>query len=312
MKFPNPIAIQSIAKRFHCEIIGDTDLFATGINEIHKVESGDITFVDFEKYFKAALHSNASIIILNKRTECPDGKALLLCERPFEVYDQLIKDHRPFRPLSAMISDSAVIHPSTIIEPNVVIAPHVRIGKNCYIQANVTIREYTVIGNHVNIQSGTVIGTDAFYFKKNEATYKKWRSAGRVIIEDHVEIGASCTINKGVSGDTIIGAGTKLDCLIHIGHGVVLGKNCLLAGQVGIGGKTIVGNNVKLLGQVGVANNLVIGDEVTVYAKGGVSRNLEAGKTYFGAPAQEIKKSFRQIAALKQLPDLLQQYRKDK
>ena len=305
MKFPAPINVKTIAERFHLEIIGDETISVSGINEIHKAEAGDIIFVDNEKYFHKSIHSPASVIILNKRTECPPGKALLLGDEPFEVYDQLVKDHRPFRPLSAMISDSALVHPSSVLEPNVVIGHQVKIGKQCYIQANVTIADYSIIGDHVTIQSGSVIGSDAFYYQSKKEGYKKWRSGGRVVIEDHVEIGACCTINKGVSGDTRIGAGSKLDCQIHVGHGAVIGRQCMLAGQVGIGGKTIIGDRVKLLGQVGIAQNLHIGDDVVVLAKSGVSKNLAAGKTYFGSPAAEIKTKYRELAALRQLPAFL-------
>ena len=211
MKFSKPISIKEIAERFDCKLIGNADLEATGMNEIHKVEKGDITFVDLDKYYSKSINSAASIIIIDKKADFPEGKALLLCKNPFQVYNQIAKEHRPFEPLNKMVSDSAVIHPSSILEPNVVVGNHVRIGKNCYIQANVFIGEYTVIGDNVTIQAGSVIGTDAFYFKKSEKGYEKWRSVGRVVIENDVEIGACCTINKGVSGDTIIGEGSKLD-----------------------------------------------------------------------------------------------------
>lgn len=299
MKFKNPIPIQEIAKQYNCEIIGDTSLLATGINEIHKVETGDLTFVDVEKYFSKSLHSAASIIILNKKTECPDGKALLLCDEPFEVYNNIIKSFRPFEPLNTAVSERAFIHPSAIIEPNVTIAPNVKIGKYTYIQSNVVIHEHTIIGDHVVINSGSIIGTDAFYFKKNKDGYKKWRSGGRVIIEDRAEIGATCTISKGVSGDTIIGEGTKLDCQVHVAHGVVIGKNCLIAAQVGIAGKTTIGDNVTIYGQAGLAQNIQIGDDAIISAKAGVSKSLEGGKLYFGIPAIEARQYYRQIATLR-------------
>jgi UDP-3-O-[3-hydroxymyristoyl] glucosamine N-acyltransferase len=290
MKFATPIPIKDLAEQIGAEIIGDDTLIATGLNEVHKVEPGDVMFVDVKRYFDKALNSAASIIILNERVDCPKGKALLLVDDPFKAYNGLAKEHRPFEPISHTISDSAVIHPSAILEPNVVVGPHVRIGKNCYIQANVVIAEHTVIGDHVTIQAGAIIGTDAFYYKRHkDGRYEKWRSAGRVVIEDHVEIGAGCTINKGVSGDTVIGEGSKLDCQIHIGHGVVVGKNCLFAGQVGIGGKTIIGDNVVLYGQVGVVQRVRIGDNAVVLAGAGVSKSLEGGKTYFGAPAAEAR-----------------------
>src|SRR5690606_30029363 len=151
-------------------------------------------------------------------------------------------------------------------------------------QAGAYIGNDTVIGDRVNIQAGALLGTDAFYFKKTDKQYSKWNSCGRVVIENDVEIGAGCTINKGVSGDTIIGAGSKLDSQVHIGHGAVIGKNCLFAAQVGVAGKTIIGSNVVLYGQVGIAQNLTIGDGAVLLAKSGVSKNLEGNKVYFGIP----------------------------
>ena len=131
-----------------------------------------------------------------------------------------------------------------------------------------------------------------------------------MIIENDVEVGACCTINKGVSGDTIIGEGTKMDCQIHIAHGVVVGKRCLFAAQVGIGGKTIIGDEVVLYGQVGIIHNLVIGDNVIVLAGAGVNKNLESGKAYFGSPASEARAKYKELAALKMLPDFMRENRK--
>jgi UDP-3-O-[3-hydroxymyristoyl] glucosamine N-acyltransferase len=313
MKFPTPVYVQSIAQKYHCKIIGDADFQATGINEIHKVQPGDITFVDIEKYFKRSLESDATVIILNKQTECPPGKVLLLCEEPFKVYDAIVKSYRPIRPLSATISESAFIDPSSIIEPHVIIGHHVRIGKNCYIHANVTIQDYTIIGDHVEIDSGTVIGSGAFYFKKHAEGFTKWRSGGRVVIEDDVYIGANCTINKGVSGDTIIGAGTKIDCLVHIGHGAEIGKRCLIAAQAGISGKVIIEDEVTIYGQAGIAHGVRIGRKAVIGAQCGVSKDLEGGKIYQGSPATEIRRVHREMAALRQLPEFMRaMYKKDK
>ncbi len=308
MKLPKPLPIKEIAKILDAEIIGDDQLVATGINEIHKVEEGDITFVDLEKYFQKSLSSKASIIILNKRTKCPPGKALLVCDEPFKAYDGLVRKYRPFRPLMTMINEEADIHPSAIIEPNVVVASDVKIGENCYIQANVTIMEHVVIGDNVTIQSGTVIGSDAFYFKKTREGYEKWRSGGRVVIEDNVDIGALCTINRGVSGDTVIGAGSKLDCQVQIGHGVVIGRNCLIAAQAGIGGKTIIEDGVVIYGQAGIAQNIRIGKKAIISAKAGVSKEIEGGKLYFGIPAGEARSVYRELAALRHLPDFFKNY----
>ncbi len=306
MQFPEPISVQSIAAEFGGRIIGDAGLYATGINEFHKVTPGDITFSDAPKYFEKSLKSAATILLLNAEVNCPEGKAIIVVDDPFLVYDTLVRRYRPFRPLDQQVHPSANIHSSVILEPGVIIGPDVTIGASCYIQSGVYIGEYTRIGNHVRIGANSIIGTDAFYYKKQpDGSYKKWQSGGRTIIEDHVDIGAGCTINKGVSGDTIIGEGTKIDCQVHIGHGVVIGKNCLLAAQVGVAGKTIIEDNVVLYGQVGLAHGLHIGTGVTVLAKSGVSKSLEAGKTYFGTPADEVRQRYKELAALRQLPEML-------
>ena len=308
MKFPKPIPVIDIAQKIGAQLIGEASLIATGINEIHKVEKGDITFVDAKKYFKKSLSSAASIIIINETVTCPEGKALLVCDNPFEAYDGLVRQYRPWRPLSSQIAESAFIHPSSIIEPGVVIGHQVVIGKSCYIQSNAYIGDHTHIGDHVTIQAGSIIGTDAFYFQKTEKGFKKWRSGGRVVIEDHVDIGAACTINRGVSGDTIIGEGSKLDCQVHVGHGAVIGKNCLIAGQVGIGGKAILEDGVILYGQVGVSQRVRIGAKAVVSAKAGISKDLEGGKAYFGIPAAEIRERQRELAALRHLPVFFKDY----
>ena len=296
MKFPNPIPIKAIADRFQLKIIGDDELWAHGINEIHKVETGDITFSDVPKYFKKSIASEATIIILNEEAECPEGKALLIGEDPFFVYNTLVTDYRPFLPLHNRISPSAEIGENTIIEPGVIVGNYAKIGKNCYIQANAYIGDYTIIEDYVEIQAGAIIGTDAFYFKKQKNQYFKWTSGGYVHIGSYSSIGAGCTINKGVSGVTRIGQHCRLDSQVHLGHGAVLGDRCLLAAQVGIGGKTIVGDDVVMYGQVGIAQNLVIGDRVLISAKSGVSKNLKSDAVYFGIPAEEIHAKQRQLA----------------
>ena len=308
MKFSTPIPVTELAERLNAELLGDSTLKATGINEIHQVQRGDVTFVDVRKYFSKALQSAASVILLNERAKCPEGKALLLCEDPFDAYNQLVLAERPVQPLQTAISNTAEIHPTAIIEPNVVIGHHVKIGAHTFVQSNVTICEHTIIGEKVDIQPGSVIGSDAFYFKQTESGYLPWRSGGRVIIEDKVRIGAGCSINKGVSGDTVIGEGTKLDCQVHIGHDVVVGKHCLFAAQVGIGGNTKIEDEVVLYGQVGIAQNLVIGRKAVILAKSGVSKNLEGEKVYFGYPAKEARMAYRELAALRHLPAFYTEY----
>ncbi len=307
MKLPEPIPITVLAEYINAELIGDTDIKATGLNEIHKVEPGDITFSDLPKYFQKSLSSKATVIILNEEVPCPPNKAILIHPDPFQAYDSLVKRFRPSSPLTAAISDTAEIGEGTIIEPNVVIGHEVKIGKNCHIQANAYIGSFTEIGDNVIIQAGAIVASDAFYCKKYPTHYQKWTTGGRVVIENDVEIGAGCTINRGVSGDTFIGEGTKFDCLIHIGHDAVIGKHCLFAAQVGVGGNTIIEDEVVLYGQVGVAQNLRIGKGAIVMAKSGVSKNLEGGKAYFGYPASEAKDKYKELAALRLLPQIVKE-----
>ncbi|HLF63972.1 MAG TPA: UDP-3-O-(3-hydroxymyristoyl)glucosamine N-acyltransferase [Saprospiraceae bacterium] len=305
MRFNSPIPVKEIARLTGSRLVGNADLEATGINEIHKVESGDITFVDKEKYYEKSLSSIASIILIDKETPCPPGKALLICKQPFAAYDRIVRMHRPYTPLIALVDPSAQIHPTATVEPNAVIGRHVQIGADSHIEANVVVRDYCIIGERVIIQSGSIIGSDAFYFKKENNRYHKWTSCGRVIIHDDVYIGACSTIQRGVSGDTVIGRGTKIDCQGHVAHGVVIGEDCLIAAQAAIAGKTIIGNRCTLYGQVGVAQNLVFGDDVTVFAQSGIGDNLESGKSYYGSPAQEARHKLKEIALLKKLPEIV-------
>jgi UDP-3-O-[3-hydroxymyristoyl] glucosamine N-acyltransferase len=299
--------MQWLAGFLGAELIGDKDGQATGINEIHKVENGDLVFVDHPKYYETCIRSAASFIIINKAVEVPPGKALLVVGNPFEAYLKIVRHFRPFEPATKMISESATIGEGTYLYPGVFIGHHTSIGSNCVIYPNVTILDHCVIGNNVVIQAGTVIGSDAFYYntkKDREVWYRRMESCGRVVIGDHVEIGAGCTIDRGVTSDTVIGMGTKMDNMIHIGHDTVTGKNCLFAAQVGIAGAVEIGNGVILWGQVGVSKTLTIGDNAIVYAQSGVPASLEGGKSYFGYPAEDASQKKRELVWIKRIPEL--------
>jgi UDP-3-O-[3-hydroxymyristoyl] glucosamine N-acyltransferase len=307
MRFEKPVPVQWIADFINAELVGNKNGEATGINEIHKVEKGDIVFVDHPKYYETCINSAADYIIINKQTDFPENKALLVVNDPFEAYLKLVNHFRPFAPSMKTVSDTAKAGKGTVIMPNAYIGNHVTIGDNCIIHPNVTILDHCVIGNNVIIQSGTVIGSDAFYYNKKtnrDIHYKKMTSCGRVVIEDFVELGAGCTIDRGVSGDTIIGAGTKIDNMVHIGHDTNVGKNCLFAAQVGIAGATVIEDNVILWGQVGVSKTLTIGKGAVLYAQSGVPASLEGGKNYFGSPAIEAKEKMKEIVWIKRIPEL--------
>ncbi len=307
MKFPTPVSVQWFAEFIGAELIGNKDGQATGINEIHKVESGDLVFVDHPKYYDKCLNSAATYIIINQATAVPDGKAILVHPEPFEAYLKIVRHFRPFEPGMEANNSISSVASSAIIYPGAYIGRHVTVGENTIIHPNVTIMDHCVIGNNVIIQAGTVIGSDAFYYntKKNRSVwYKKMDSCGRVIIEDFVEIGAGCTIDRGVSHDTIIGEGSKLDNHVHIGHDTVLGKNCLLAAQVAIAGATTLGNGVVLWGQVGVSKTLTIGDNAVILAQSGVGGSLAANQTYWGSPAEDALTKKRELVWVKRIPEM--------
>ncbi len=313
MRFENPVPVTTIASMIGASIEGNTEGMATGINEIHRVEKGDLVFVDHPKYYEKCLHSAASFIIINKKTDCPEGKALLIVDDPFECYLKLVRFYRPFQPSARLVSESAQIGEGTVVMPGAFIGNNVSIGRNCVIHPNVCILDHCVLGNDVIIQAGTVIGSDAFYYNKKTSRpvhYKRMDSCGRVVIENAVEIGANCCIDRGVSSDTIIGEGTKIDNLVHIGHDTVIGKNCLFAGQVGIAGATTIEDGVILWGQVGVNKTLTIGKDAVVYAQSGVKDSIEGGKVYFGSPVEDAREKMKELIWIKRIPLLWEKINK--
>jgi UDP-3-O-[3-hydroxymyristoyl] glucosamine N-acyltransferase len=307
MRFNQPVPLAEIANLIGATLVGNISASALGINEINRVETGDLVFVDHPKYYEKCISSNASFIIINKEIEIPEGKALLVTDDPFEAYLKIVRHFRPFTAATKAISDSAVIGEGTVLMPNVFIGNHVRIGKNCIIHPGVNIMDYCVIGDDVVIQSATVIGSDAFYYNKKtnrDIHYKRMLSCGRVILENAVEIGAGCTIDRGVTADTIVGAGTKMDNMVHIGHDTLIGKNCLFAAQVGIAGATTIEDNVILWGQVGVSKTLTIGKDAVVYAQSGVKDSIPGGKVYFGSPVEEAREKMKEFVWIKRIPAL--------
>jgi UDP-3-O-[3-hydroxymyristoyl] glucosamine N-acyltransferase len=313
MKFKEPVPAQTIAQWTNCQLIGKPETLIYGLNEIHNVEPGDITFVDHEKYYDYTLKSAATFIIINKQLDAPEGKTLLYTETPFEAYNMLAEKFKPNVFANQPVSNSAVIGTDTYIYPNAFVGEFVKIGKNCIIHPNVTIYNYCEIGDNVTIHANTTIGSDAFYYKKQSAGYyDKMYTAGKVVIGNNVEIGAGCTIDAGVSSDTVIGNGTKIDDQVHIGHDVKVGEHCIFAGQVGIAGNTKIGNWVTLYGKVAVNKNIEIGDRAVVMATSAVPKSLEGGKTYIGQPAVEARTFAKQVALIKMLPEIWEKLRGQK
>lgn len=298
MQFNTVQTLQQIASLLEVTFVGNPDFKITGLNEIHVVKEGEIVFVDHPKYYDKALNSAATTILINKEVDCPEGKSLLISDDPFRDFNTLTKHFNPFIASQKSIADSAIIGENTIIQPNVFIGEGVKIGKNCIIHANVTINNNCVIGDNVHIYSNTVLGSNAFYYKNRPEGFDPLVSGGRVVIEDNVDLGASCTIDRGVTGDTTIGEGTKIDNQVHVGHDTIIGKKCLIAAQTGIAGCTVIEDEVTIWGQVGVVSGLHIEKGTVLMAQTGVMKSLKKG-VYFGTPQREYRQTMREIIYLK-------------
>ena len=305
MKLSSPHTLKNIATLISCAFEGDENHTITGLNEIHMVEVGDIVFVDHPKYYDKALQSKATTILINKKVDCPQGKALLISDDPFRDYNKLVRHFYPVNYSQKQISDTAKVGEGTVIMPGVYLGNNVVVGNNCVLHPNVVVYNDCIIGNNVVIHANCVIGADAFYYKKRTDKFDKMISCGRVVIEDDVEIGAMCTVDKGVSGDTRIGAGTKIDNHVQIGHDTQVGKMCLMASQVGVAGVVKIEDGVTLWGQAGIRSDVTIGKGAVLLAQAGLGEDIPAGKTYFGSPAGEARAKMKEVAALKMLPELI-------
>lgn len=299
MTFQKPQKLEEIAGLIGARFIGDPNFPVFGTNEIHMVRPGEIVFVNHPKYYDKALHSPASVILIDKEVDCPEGKALLVSDDPFRDFN-IINTH--FTKISNFREElhNIEVGDGTEIHASAVIGNDVKIGRNCHIFPNVVIGDRTVIGNNVIIQAGTVLGGEAFYYRKLEGKFDRLISVGNVVIEDDVQIGNLCTIDRGVTDSTIIGQGSVLDNQIQIGHDTVIGKNCLIASQTGIAGCCIIEDEVTIWGQVGMASGVRVATGTVLLAKCGVNRDLEKG-TYFGFLAEEFRDYLRKEVKIKNL-----------
>ena len=309
MIFNRKYTLTEIGALINAPIFGNKQVEIKGINEIHRVEAGDIVFVDHPKYYDKALNSSASVILINKEVDIPEGKGIIVCEDPFRSFNFILNYFNPFEMNMANQSQEAEIGSGSQIHPSVTIGNNVKIGKNCIIFPNVSLLNDVTIGDNVIIQAGTVIGSFGFYYKNRGDYYDRLNSCGSVIIENNVEIGANCTIDKGVTASTKIGEGTKIDNLVQIGHDTLLGKKCLVAAQAGIAGCVIIEDEVTIWGQVGIASGITIGSKTILYAQSGVGKSLEGNKSYLGSPVDESRAKFKEMALVKRLPEFFSKFK---
>lgn len=299
MTFNQPQNLKTIAEIIGAEMIGDENFQVLGTNEIHRVKAGEIVFVNHPKYYDKALNSAATIILIDKKVDCPEGKVLLISEDPFRDFNT-INSH-----FTKIFNFTKELHhvevgEGTFIHPSAVLGNDISIGKNCHIFPNVVIGDGTRIGDNVRIQSGTVLGGDAFYYRKLDGNFDKLISVGNIIIENNVEIGCNCTIDRGVTDSTIIGEGSVLDNQIQIGHDTIIGKKVLIASLVGIAGCCIIEDEVSIWGQVGMASGVRVEKGTTLLGKTGVNKDLKKG-TYFGLLAEEFREYLKKEAKIKRL-----------
>ena len=300
MTFNQPQTLRDIADLIGAKMIGDENFPVLGTNEIHRVKAEEIVFVNHPKYYDKALNSEATIILIDKVVDCPEGKALLVSDDPFRDFNKINTHFTRIYNFTEELHDLEVGE-GTRIHPSAVIGNEVKIGKNCIIFPNVVIGDRTIIGDNVIIQSGTVLGGDAFYYRKLNGNFDRLISVGNVIIENNVEIGNNCTIDRGVTDSTIIGEGSILDNLIQIGHDTIIGKKVLIASHAAIAGCCVIEDEVTIWGQVGMASGNRVGKGAVLLGKTGVNKDLEGGKTYFGQLAEEFRDYLRKEVKLKNL-----------
>lgn len=299
MTFEIPQTLKSIAELIGAKMIGDENFPVFGSNEIHRVKAGEIVFVNHPKYYDKALQSDATIILIDKEVDCPEGKALLISDDPFRDFNTINTHFTKISNFTEELHDIEVGE-GTKIHSSAVIGNHVRIGKDCHIFPNVVIGDRTVIGNNVMIQANTVLGGEAFYYRKLDGNFDRMISVGNVIIENNVQIGNGCTIDRGVTDSTIIGEGSVLDNQIQIGHDTVIGKRCLIASLVGIAGCCNIEDEVTVWGQVGMASGVRVESGTVLLGKTGVNKDLKKG-TYFGPLAEEFKEYLKKEIKVKNL-----------
>ena len=326
------MTLGELARRLDCPVEGDAAIEIRRVAKIEEAGPGDLTFLANPKYASKLASTQASAVIMNGDLAAPC--AVLRSPSPYLTFARAIALLTGSRAAVAGIHDSAsvaadakvdptatvgayaVIGPGatvgarTIVHPHAVIGDDATIGEDCVIHSHVSIRERCAIGARVVLQNGAVVGSDGYGFaQRPDGTHEKIPQTAPVVIEDDVEIGANTTIDRPAMGETRIKAGTKIDNLVQIGHGVVLGKNVLLAAQVGIAGSTIVGDNVVFGGQVGVGGHLTIGDRAKAVGQSGITNSVDADRFVSGYPAIDNSEWRRSSVVFRKLPEMRKQLR---
>lgn len=335
------MTVEEIASWLNGEIVGNKTVEITRVARIEDAGAGDLTFLANPKYERHLATTKATAVLVSKKQDLrayADHGSLtfIRVEDPYvgflRVLDRLTPKVDPFpqgiHPTAvvaksalvgknvaigayAVVDEGAAIGDNTKISHGCIIGRETRVGSDCLLYPRVTVYHQCRIGNRVTIHSGTVVGSDGFGFApKPDGTYEKIPQLGIVVIEDDVEIGSNCSIDRATIGETIIRRGVKIDNLVQIGHNCTVDENTVIAAQTGLAGSTKIGKHVMVGGQVGFAGHMEIADHSVIMAQSGVTKSLtKPGETYFGYPAKEIRKAHRIEAALRSLPELIREIR---
>jgi UDP-3-O-[3-hydroxymyristoyl] glucosamine N-acyltransferase len=325
------LKLRDIAERLQCRLEGDGDVEIVRVAGIQHAQHGDLTFVASARYRAQLAGTKASAVILGRArgAEPHPPCAVLRADDPYSAFARAVSlfaqttapapgvDHLSSVARDATIASDASVGPfvtigsgarvgaRTIVYPNVVIGSGARVGEDCVIHSHVSIRERAVIGHRVTLHDGVVVGSDGFGFARQEdGTHLKIPQHADVVIEDDVEIGANSTVDRPAIGETRIGAGTKIDNLVHIAHGVTIGRRGLLAAQVGIAGSTVVEDDVMMAGQTGVTGHVRVGKGAMIGAKSAVLHSVDAGSFVTGHPAIEHAEWRKASVVFRHLPSL--------
>ncbi|VTT98466.1 udp-3-o-(3-hydroxymyristoyl) glucosamine n-acyltransferase : UDP-3-O-acylglucosamine N-acyltransferase OS=Singulisphaera acidiphila (strain ATCC BAA-1392 / DSM 18658 / VKM B-2454 / MOB10) GN=lpxD PE=3 SV=1: LpxD: Hexapep: Hexapep: Hexapep: Hexapep [Gemmataceae bacterium] len=322
------ITVRHLAEWVRGEVLGDGDLPISSARTLAEAQPGDITFVEHDKHLNAWHNSRASAALVPLSVPV-NGRPIIRVADPLMAFAQIVQQLRGWPPESApSIHPTAHVHPTAQLAPGVSVGPFAVVGENCEIGANTTLHAGAVLGrfckvgegcvlhphavvydgctlgHRVVLHSNSVIGADGFGYRFQNGRHVKVPQLGSVEVEDDVEIGACTTIDRGTFGATRVGAGTKIDNLVMVGHNCNIGKHNILCSQVGIAGSTTTGDYVVMAGQVGVADHVTIGDRVTIMAKSGVSGNIASGSQVLGTPALPHREQARIMSSCEKLPEM--------
>ena len=323
----NRFSLLQLAERVGGKIAGDRERQIEGVATLDSAGPLDLAFFTNSRYLERARATEAGAILVREGTVLP-GKTLLLVEDPATTLAELLELFHPVEVPEAGVSAEAsvcadvdigtavTIGPFAVVESGCRLGDNARVGAGCYLGAGsqlgaasvlmpgVVVYPGTVIGKACLVHSGVILGGDGFGFATRGGLHRKIPQVGRVVVEDQVEIGANSTVDRGALGDTRIGAGSKIDNLVMIAHGVTVGPSCLLAGQAGIAGSTRLGKGVTFAGQAGAAGHLSIGDGSIVAAKSAVFADLPDGSFVAGVPASDHREWKKNVAIQKRLPEM--------